>query len=108
MIVKRNSENKIKGKIKKISNSNAFIKLKENFPYKKPCRLINTCKSSLGIISKKILDNILPVKRSKTGLLQSKNYFEVLGCFNNIKNKNLYTFIQFDMWIFILVFLKNS
>ena len=50
------SKNKIKGKIKKNFSSKAFITLKdhkENFPYKKSCRLINTCKSSLGIIRKK-------------------------------------------------------
>ena len=37
------SKNNIKGKIKKIVNSKAFITLKdhkENFPYKKSCRLI--------------------------------------------------------------------
>ena len=49
------SKKNIKRKIKKMVDSKAFITLKdhkENFPYKKSCRLINTCKSSKGIISK--------------------------------------------------------
>ena len=34
----------------------------------------NTCKSSLGIVSKKMLDDILPLVRSKTCLLQLKTH----------------------------------
>ena len=58
---------------------------------------IKFCKLSLGIISKKILVDILPVVRLKTGLLQWKNSFEVLKWFENISNKNLYTFMKFDV-----------
>ena len=92
--------NKIKGKIRKINTNNAFISIKDhksNFPYSIKCRLLNPSKTSIGKISKNILDNINSKIRRKSSLQQWKNTTEVLRWFGKIKNKSTYTFIKFDV-----------
>ena len=49
------------------------------------------------MVSKKCLDKINKVIRSKTNLQQLKNASEVISWFKNIPNKNKYKFVKFDI-----------
>ena len=83
-----------------LANTPAFVTLKdhkEHFSSKPTCRLINPCKSELGIISKSILDNINKNVRKKLNLNQWKNTADVIECFSNINDKKYCTFIQLDI-----------
>ena len=61
------------------------------------CCLINTMKSEIGIVSKKILNKINNNIRSKTNLVQWKNSFEVIDWLNKIKNKKTLNFFKFNI-----------
>ena len=94
------SVNEVKGKIRKMNTNHAFITIKDhksNFPYKINCRLLNPCKSSIGKLSKCILDKIIPEIKIKTKLQQWKNTIDVLNWFQSIKNKDTFTFIKYDV-----------
>ena len=78
----------------------AFITLKDhkpNFHNNPTFRLINPSKSEIGKISKQILDRINHKVIESIGLNQWKNTEAVLKWFKNIPNKNLYSFISFDV-----------
>ena len=78
----------------------AFITLKDhkpNFVNNPTCRLINPAKSDIGRISKQILDRINTNITTKLNLNQWKNTKSVLNWFNNIKNKDQFSFIAFDV-----------
>ena len=90
----------IDDRVECIANNPAFISLKdhkENFQQKLPCRLINPCKSELGAVSKTILDRINSEIRSKLQFNQWKNTDDVIEWFQNIKNKEYYSFVQMDI-----------
>ena len=70
---------------------------KEGFPGRVDTRLINPAKSNLGIISKKILDNINNLIREKLKLNQWRSTGEVLKWFEDIPNKRNKKFFQFDI-----------
>ena len=75
------AKNKIKGKIRKFTENNAFITFKDhkdNFPYSLKCKLLNPSKSSIGIVSKNILDEIIPKIKEKTKLKQWKSTDNVI------------------------------
>ena len=75
----------IKGKIKKLHEKRALITVKDHkksFPNSLECRLINTMKSEIGIVFKRILDKINNNIRSKTILVHCKNSFEVIDWFH--------------------------
>ena len=62
--------------INKMQRQEAFINVKDtkpNFLDNPECRLITPCKSELGKVSKKFLDNIVNQVRSKSGLKLWKN-----------------------------------
>jgi len=62
------SINEVKGKIRKMNTNNAFITIKDhksNFPYNIKCRVLNPCKSSIGKISKCILDRIISKNKNQ-------------------------------------------
>ena len=78
----------------------AFITVKDhkpNFANNPTCRLIKPAKSEMGKVGKQILarenNNIV----TKLGLNQWKNTKAVLNWFNNIENKDDYSFIAFDV-----------
>ena len=77
-----------------------FITLKdhkENFMNDPKCRLINPAKSQVGIISKKIIQNINAKIREKTNLKQWQSTKQVLEWFKKIENKKESTFLQLDI-----------
>lgn len=94
------NQHRVKGKIPKFQQSNAFVTLKdhkEDFPRVTKCRLINPGKTHLAKISKKILENWSSTIRQKVALIQWKNSFEVLDWFEKITNKNTKCFFVFDI-----------
>ena len=90
------------GRINTTAEREAFITLKDhkpNFPNNPACRLINPRMKSeiIGKISKQILDIINTKVVQATGVNQWKNTNAVLNWFNNIANKDQYSFIAFDV-----------
>ena len=91
---------KLDDKIEYRTKASAYITLKDhkdNFRSAHPCRLINSCKSEIGKISKSILEN---KNRSLLKLLlvnQWRNPESVIKWFDSIENKSQCTFIQLDI-----------
>ena len=78
----------------------AFITLtdhKPNYANSPTCRLINPAKSEIGKISKQLLEHINTNILSKLKLNQWKNTKAVLFWFNDIRHKDLSSFMAFDM-----------
>ena len=83
----------------------AFITLKdhkENFKSNQKCRLSNPCKSEMGIVSKKYLENIISKLNSKLQYNQWRNTSTVTDWLKATKNKVKCRFIQFDITEFYL------
>ena len=70
---------------------------KERFPDKIPCHLINPSKSSVGKISKVILDKINNHIQKETSANQWKDTSSVIEWFVNIKEKERSSFMVFDI-----------
>ena len=80
--------------------NNCFVTLKDhkdNFENNPTTRLINPVKNEVGRISKKILDRINSDLKARTGVNQWKSTSDVIRWFNNIEDKNSYTFTMFDV-----------
>ena len=75
---------------------------KESFPNNTPCRLINPSKSSVGKISKVILDKINKHIQKETSANQWKDTSSVIEWFVNIKEKERSSFMVFDIESFYL------
>ena len=75
---------------------------KESFPKKIPCRLINPSKSSVGKISKVILDKINNHIQKETSANQWKDTSSVIEWFVNINEKERSSFVVFYVEIFTL------
>ena len=87
-------------RIEQYSNKSAFITIKDhkpNFPKNIECRLINTAKSEIGIVSKHLLDNINRAIRSKKHLNQGRNSSTVINWLQNIPDKKDCKFLKFDI-----------
>ena len=82
-----------------MQETEAYITIKdhkESFPNKIPCRLINPSKSSVGKISKVILDKINNIQK-ETSANQWKDTSSVIEWFVNIKEKERSSFMVFDI-----------
>ena len=91
---------KIQDRATQLAKKQAFITLKdhkENFENAPKCRLINPAKSDLGRVSKQILEKINGEIRNIVSVHQWKNSRNVIEWFDKLANKNLCTFIQFDI-----------
>ena len=75
---------------------------KESFPDKIPCHLINPSKSSIGKISKVILDKINNHIQKETSANQWKDTSSVIEWFVNIKERERSSFMVFDIESFYL------
>ena len=78
----------------------SFIALKdhkENFENAPKCRLINPAKSTIGRVSKEILERVNNEMGKSTKLQQWRHTESVINWFNALENKNECTFIQFDI-----------
>ena len=87
-------------RVRTTAQRDAFITLKDhkpNFANNPTCRLISPTKSEIGKISKQILDRVNKKIISALTLNQWKNTTAVLNWFNNVENKNQYSFITFDV-----------
>ena len=81
-----------------LEETEAYITIKDHkseFPNKIQCRLINESKSSIGKISKVILDRINEKIISSVTINQWKNASAVLKWYSKIPSKTQYLFIQF-------------
>ena len=81
-----------------LEETEAYITIKDHkseFPNKIHCRLINESKSSIGKISKVILDRINEKIISSVTINQWKNASAVLKWYSKIPSKTQYLFIQF-------------
>ena len=90
----------ISGRVDRTSENPAFITLKDhkpNFENHPKCRLINPSKSSLGKVSKVILDRINNDIRDQVHVNQWRNSTDVISWFINIKDKSRKSFISFDI-----------
>lgn len=91
---------KLDDRIEKLAVNEAFVTLKDhkqNFSDHPTCRLINPSKSEIGVISKRILDDINASVISSTKINQWKNTASVLKWFNSLNNKSSLSFICFDV-----------
>ena len=78
----------------------AFITLKDhkqNFINNPKCRVINPCKSELGMVSKQMLVKITSAVKVKSHLQQWKNTDAVIDWFSKLDNKAKMHFVQFDV-----------
>ena len=87
-------------KIEINGTGHSFITIKdqkENFTNHPMTRLKTPYKNEIGRISKHILDQINSKLVSKLRVNEWKNAISVIKWFENINNKKLYTFLQFDI-----------
>ena len=83
-------------RIEKLVQKEALITLKDHKPsfHDHPtCRLINTSKSEIHVISKHILDEINTAIIHKTQINQSKNTYSILKWFNSLEHKESLSFM---------------
>ena len=83
-----------------LAPKNAYLTLKDhkhNFRESLPCRLINPCKSELGVISKQLLDRINVELLKATCVNQWKSTKSVIKWFEGITPQRNTTFLTFDI-----------
>ena len=91
---------KIEDKMEQHTTTPAFITLKdhkENFATKNPCRLINSAKSNLGIVSKKILEKIIMQTHEDSGHNLWRSSSDVLKWFEDLSQSPKSRFSKFDV-----------
>ena len=91
---------KIDERIEQYNQRQSFIMLKdhkENFKNNPKCRLINPAKSDIGIVSKEHIDIINKTIIEKTDVNQWRNTDAVVTWFQNTENKDINSFIKFDI-----------
>ena len=69
----------------------------DSFSNNPTCRLINPAKSSLGHVSKQILEEINDKVRAAAKVNQWKNIHEVINWFRSLQGKQTFTFVVFDI-----------
>jgi hypothetical protein len=70
---------------------------KPQFMNNPKCRVINPCKSELGMVSSNMLAKIISVVKEKSQLQQWKNTNSVIEWFKGLEHKSKLHFIQFDV-----------
>ena len=94
-------ENKtLADRIDVLKKNECFISYKDHkdgFPGRIDTRLINPSKTNIGKISKVILQRINSNLRIKTGLNQWQSSDQAISWFNNIRNKQRFTFLKLDI-----------
>ena len=101
---------KLDDRTESLAQTPAFITLKdhkENFRTSHPCCLINPLKSSLGKVSKVILENMNKNLVRSLKVNQWRNTDSVINWFNAIENKSQCFFIQLDIVEFYPSILEN-
>ena len=83
-----------------IAPNEAFVSIKDhkpNFPNNILCRLLNPCKSEIGKISKKYLEEMNNSLRNGLNINQWRNSNSVIDWFKAIQDKKSCKFIKFDI-----------
>ena len=87
-------------RIECLAEREAFVTLKDhkdNFENNPKCRLLNPCKSEIGVISKHHLQEINQSIRERTHLQQWRNTQTVLKWFSDLEQKSKLRFVQLDI-----------
>ena len=87
-------------RVEAMAMKKSFLTIKDHkpdWPRKIHTRLINPCKSNLGIISKSFLDRINHEVRQSIKLAQWKNTKQVVEWFNGLMNKERLRFVKWDI-----------
>ena len=87
-------------RVKQYNQKQSFITLKdhkENFKNNFKCILGNPAKCEIVIVSKEYIDSIKKSIREKTNENQWRNTDAVVTWFQNIENKDISSFIKFDI-----------
>ena len=87
-------------RVEAMAMKKSFLTIKDHkpdWPRKIHTRLINPCKSNLGIISKSFLDRINHEVRQSIKLAQWKNTKQVVEWFNGLMNKERLRFVKWDV-----------
>ena len=82
------------------STEKPFVNLKDTkatFSSNPSCRLLNPAKTSVGKISKSILDKIIPKIKKKCGLDQWRSSSETIHWFLNLDNTRSLKFLKLDI-----------
>ena len=90
----------ISDRVQCIAPNEAFITIKDhkpNFPNNIKCRLLNSCKSEVGRISKKYLEDINTSLRNFLNVNQWRNTNSVIDWFKGVNDKRNCRFIKFDI-----------
>ena len=88
------------GRMDTMAEREAYVTLKdhkERFADNLPCRLINPAKSEIGLISKRIIDNINASIRAKAGVTIWRSSAAVIEWFRAIEDKGSCSFMCFDI-----------
>ena len=91
---------KVRDRMGKIDPKNAYVLIKDhkpNFENNRQFRLINPTKNELGLVSKKIVKEIVETTLNKTNYHLWKNSMDTIDWFQKIENKSKATLIQFDI-----------
>ena len=98
-------DQEITNRMDPMAETPTFISLKDHkpdFENHPKCYLINPAKSTLGKVSKVILDRINSNIRELTRVNQWRNSADTISWFESIPNKHRQTFISFDIVDFYL------
>ena len=90
----------IDDRLERLAMNAAFITIKDhkdNFVNNSQCRLINPAKPELGKVSTLLLDDIDKRVRNATLVHQWHSTNDVIEWFKSIPDKNICTFIQYDI-----------
>ena len=90
----------LSSRVKQYNQKQSFITLKdhkENFKNNFKCILGNPAKCEIVIVSKEYIDSIKKSIREKTNENQWRNTDAVVTWFQNIENKDISSFIKFDI-----------
>ena len=94
---------KLNDVIEQFIKREAFVTIKDhkpNFPNNPKCRLINSPKPEIGIISKIRLDKINSIIRSNTEFNQERNTSAVISWFKDLPNKSACRFVKLNVVVF--------
>ena len=90
----------IDNRVEIIADKEAYVTIKDHkadFPNNIKCRLINPCKSNVGLITKQILDKINLEIKTRLNLNQLLNTSAAINWFKNITNKKDKSLILIDL-----------
>ena len=90
----------IQDRVHKIGRQESYVTVKdhkEDFPARISYRLLNPCKTEIGIVSKCILQRVVSDVKDRTNFQHWGNTAGAIDWFANIQDKKAARFLQFDI-----------